>query len=63
MVVLSLAVLFACTGLLVYWLARCLLLCFADGDEVDRVLDADIRLGRAVLALIRSALCPPIAAN
>ena len=36
--VLSPAILFACTGLLVYWLARCPLICSATGGEINRVL-------------------------
>jgi hypothetical protein len=61
--VLSYAILFACTGLLVYWVKRCLLILSASSDEVDRVLNADIQLGRAVLALIRCALFPSTAAD
>ncbi|MFY9727053.1 MAG: hypothetical protein WAJ87_16265, partial [Bryobacteraceae bacterium] len=50
---------FICSGLLVYWFPRTLMLLFASEEAIAEGLDCDLWWGRRVLSGIRSAFVAP----
>jgi hypothetical protein len=55
----GLAVIFFCSGLFVYWIARTALLIFASREAIEESLACDLWWGRRVLDVLRSAMSPP----
>jgi hypothetical protein len=50
---------FFCTGLLVYWVARTLLLLHGSDEAIDETLECDLWWGRRVLLGLRTMFVPP----
>jgi hypothetical protein len=55
----SALIMFVCTGLLVYWVARTVLLLFGRQEEIEEILEFDLWYGRRLLVGLRSACLPP----
>jgi hypothetical protein len=55
----SVVILFVSALLLFYWCARFLLLARQPMDEVARVLNDDLRLGRRMWLIVRLLFAPP----
>ena len=52
-------VIFVCSGLLVYWVARTLQLLQGVEGPIDEVLESDVWLGRRLLLSLRAMFVPP----
>lgn len=52
-------IIFVCSGLLVYWFSRSLLLLNRSKPEIEATLDYDLWWGRRVLSEIRTMFVPP----
>jgi hypothetical protein len=52
-------IIFVCSGLLVYWFARTLLLLKESPEEIDEVLESDLWWGRRCLLALRMSFGPP----
>ena len=50
---------FICTGLLVYWISRTLLLLKGCEEEIDDTLESDLWRGRRLLLWLRTMFVPP----
>ena len=55
----SVLIVFLCSGLLVYWFARTLLLLYGSDEAVDEALECDLWWGRRLLLGLRAAVEPP----
>jgi hypothetical protein len=54
-----LLILFVSTGLLVYWVARTVLLLHGPKKAIDETLDCDLWWGRRLLLGLRNMFLPP----
>ena len=54
----SLMTIFICSGLLVYWVARTVLLLHGTDEVIDKTLECDLWWGRTVLLFVRSGVSP-----
>jgi hypothetical protein len=52
-------IIFVCSGLLVYWFARTVLLLKESPEEIDEVLESDLWWGRRCLLTLRMSFGPP----
>ena len=52
-------IIFACTGLLVYWVFRVTMLLYGSDDEINETLESDLWRGRRLLLGLRSMFVPP----
>jgi hypothetical protein len=52
-------IIFVCTGLLVYWFARTVLLLRKPPEEIDEVLESDLWWGRRCLLALRMIFGSP----
>jgi hypothetical protein len=57
--VIDYAIIFASSGLLVYWFSRAVLLLHGAHESIEETLDCDAWWGRRLLLLIRSMIEPP----
>jgi hypothetical protein len=55
----SVLTIFFCTGLLVYWVARTLLLLHGSDEAIDNTLECDLWWGRRILLGLRGTFGPP----
>jgi hypothetical protein len=55
----SLVIIFVCSGLLVYWVARTVLLLHGSDEAIDEMLECDLWWGRRLLLGLRSIVEPP----
>ena len=55
----SALIIFVCTGLLVYWFARTVLLLCGPDEAIDETLEYDLWWGRRVLLGLRAMFVPP----
>ena len=54
----SLLIIFIYSGLLVYWVARTVLLFHSSDEVIEETLECDLWWGRAVLLFVRSGVEP-----
>ena len=52
-------IIFVCLGLLVYWVARTVLLLHGSDEAIDETLECDLWWGRRVLLGLRTMFVPP----
>jgi hypothetical protein len=52
-------IIFVCSGLLVYWVARTFLLLYGSEESVADTLECDLWWGRRLLLGLRTMLVPP----
>ncbi len=55
----SALIIFVCSGLQVYWVARMLLLLNGSEEAIAQALERDLRWGRRLLLGLRSVFVPP----
>jgi hypothetical protein len=55
----SALIIFVCTGLLVYWVARTVLLLFGHHEAIEKTLEYDVWRSRRLFLGLRSAFLPP----
>jgi hypothetical protein len=55
----QLLVIFVCSGLLVYWIARMFLMIRCSQEEIEETLACDLWWGRRLLLCLRSGFEPP----
>jgi hypothetical protein len=54
----SALIIFICSGLLVYWVARTVLLLFGHHEAIEETLECDVWWSRRLLLGLRSAFLP-----
>ena len=55
----SAIIIFVCSGLLVYWVARTVLLLHGPEEAIDETLECDLWWGRRLLLGLRTMFVPP----
>jgi hypothetical protein len=55
----ALIIIFVCSGLLVYWVARTLLLLRGSEEQIDDALECDLWWSRRLSLGLRSGFVPP----
>jgi hypothetical protein len=55
----SVLVIFVCTGLLVYWFARTVLLMYGSEEAITEALECDLWWGRRLLLGLLTSFVPP----
>jgi hypothetical protein len=55
----STLVIFVCSGLFVYWMARVWLLLKGSADQIDKALELDLWWLRRIVAALREIIQPP----
>ena len=55
----SYLIIFVSTGLLLYWIARMMVLLYGSHEQINEILRIDIRWGRRLVLWLRTMFMPP----